>query len=157
LIGLIVGGVLETAEIEALVATHKDDIRKQAKQNATIDDISKNLHTHLSSAGVKVNTFTVEDIYEANTQGDRNAQVWFNAEQIDDNTLSKIKEVSFPVFVGAAKYDNRGLQVRGFRLKHAYRQGGTQKMSSAKQPVTLNQVCNLFFLASAEVTRIFHV
>ncbi|KAG1849193.1 hypothetical protein F4604DRAFT_94485 [Suillus subluteus] len=122
LIGLFTGSILETADIDALVVKHTDEVCTLAKeQKATTGDISKDLYGRLSSSA-QVNTFTVEDIYAANEQGDKNVQIWLNAEQIDNNTTSQIKEVT------------------GFRLKREYRQGGTPAMSSKIQPVSLNQV-----------------
>ena len=90
---LIIGSVLETADIEALVTKHGSDIRLQAKGRKSADDISQGLHTQLLSAGAKLKTFDVENIYEANSQGDQNVQAWLNAEQIDHNTKAQIKEV----------------------------------------------------------------
>ncbi|KAG1808030.1 uncharacterized protein BJ212DRAFT_717510 [Suillus subaureus] len=122
LIELFTGSILETADIDALVVKHTNEVCTLAKeQKETTGDISKSLYSRLSSSA-QVNTFTVEDIYVANEQSDKNVQIWLDAEQIDNNTTSQIKDVT------------------GFRLKREYRQGGTPAMSSKTQPVSLNQV-----------------
>ncbi|KAG1840181.1 hypothetical protein DFJ58DRAFT_667317 [Suillus subalutaceus] len=69
------------------------------EQKATVDDTSKDLYGRLSSS-TQVNTFDVEDIYVTNEQCDKNVQIRLNAEQMDDNTISQIKEVSLPISVG---------------------------------------------------------
>jgi hypothetical protein len=94
LIDLIIGGALETADIEALAAKHGADLRLQAsRQGANVDNISQALYKQLLSSGVKVAIFNVENIYEENEEGDENAKTWLNAEQIDNHTKSQIKEV----------------------------------------------------------------
>ncbi|KAG1769111.1 hypothetical protein EV702DRAFT_1049782 [Suillus placidus] len=123
LLGLFTGSILEAADIDALVLKNINEVSTQAKeQEATADDISKDLYDFLSSSSAEVDTFTVDDIYAANEQGDKNVQIWLNAEQIDDNTTSQIKEVT------------------GFRLKREYRRGGTPAMSLKTQPISLSQV-----------------
>jgi hypothetical protein len=72
LIGLFTGSILETADINALVVKHSAEVYAQAKnQKVSSSDISKSLYSRLSSSA-KVDTFTVEDIYAANAQGDQN-------------------------------------------------------------------------------------
>jgi hypothetical protein len=106
LIGLFTGSILETADINALVVEHSAEVYAQAKnQKVSSSDISKSLYSHLSSSA-KVDTFTVEDIYAANAQGDQNVQVWLNAEQLDSKTTSQIKDVSLLIFVGSAGYNS---------------------------------------------------
>lgn len=120
---LIIGSVLETADIEMYVAQQGDDIRRKAiKQSAK--EISNALYIQLSSEKARVATFTVENIYEANAQGDLNAQVWFNAEELDEKTRAKIKDV------------------KGFRLKQPYRSATSPApaMSLKSQPISLDQV-----------------
>ncbi|KAG2336934.1 Dyp-type peroxidase [Suillus weaverae] len=122
LLDLCTGSILETADLDALVLENINEVSTQAKaQKATADDISKDLYSRLSPS-TQVNTFTVDDIYAANEQGDKNVQIWLNAEQIDDSTTSQIKEAT------------------GFRLKREYRRGGTPATSLKTQPVSLNQV-----------------
>jgi len=119
---LILGSVLETNDIEGLVAEHGADIRLQAGKGEQTDSISQNLHQRLLSAGVKVNTLDIEDIYEPSPAGDKNAEVWFQAKAVDDYTKGKLKEVF------------------GFRLKTGYRRGGRPAISSQQQLVNLQQV-----------------
>lgn len=96
MLGLILGAVRETADIEALVVKYGNDIRSQAlTQNANVAQISQGLYNRLSSAGVQLGNFSVEDIYEANSQGDQNTHIWLNAQQIDSYTKSQISDVSF--------------------------------------------------------------
>jgi hypothetical protein len=72
LIGLFIGSILETADINALVVEHSAEVYAQAKnQKVSSSDISKSLYSRLSSFA-KVDTSTVEDIYAANAQGDQN-------------------------------------------------------------------------------------
>jgi hypothetical protein len=104
LISLFTGSILETADLDALVVKHGAEVYAQAKnQQASSSDISKSLYGRLSSS-TNIDTFTVEDIYAANAQGDQNVQVWLNAEQMDSKTTSQIKDVSLLVFVGSAKH-----------------------------------------------------
>lgn len=134
LIGLFTGSILETADINALVVKHSAEVCAQAKnQKVSSNDISKSLYSRLSSSA-KVDTFTVEDIYAANAQGDQNVQVWLNAEQLDSKTTSQIKDVT------------------GFRLKSGYRNGGTPAMSSKTQPVSLDQVETVVRMCLARTT-----
>lgn len=51
------------------------------------------LHSRLSSSSVQLWILNVENIYETNSQGDKNANIWFDAEQIDDSTRSQVKKV----------------------------------------------------------------
>lgn len=152
---LISGAVLEAADVDALAVKYKADIHRQAIQNTKVDTIAKNLHGHLTSAGVHVNTLNVEDIYLPNSQGDSNVQAWFNAEEINDGTLSKIKEVSIVAFCLACLVLLRVIQVRGFRVKQAYRRGGMPAINSEKAPVSINHVCNPWFFRLL-INNIFH-
>ncbi|KAG2035450.1 hypothetical protein BDR03DRAFT_521867 [Suillus americanus] len=105
LLDLFTGSILETADIDTLVVKHTNEVCTQAEeQNATTDDISKSLYGRLSSSA-QINTFTVEDIYTPSEQGDKNVQIWFNAEQIDDDTKSQVNKVSLPISVGPARHD----------------------------------------------------
>ncbi|KAG9123423.1 hypothetical protein FRC07_014957 [Ceratobasidium sp. 392] len=119
---LILGSTLETHDIEGLVAEHAADIQSQAGKGGNTDSISQNLHQRLLASGTKINTLDVEDIYEPSKDGDKNAEVWFQAKAVDDYTKGKLKEVF------------------GFRLKPGYRQGGKQAIKLQQQPVNLQQV-----------------
>ncbi|KAG2029289.1 hypothetical protein BDR03DRAFT_1096286 [Suillus americanus] len=106
LLDLFTGSILETADIDTQVVKHTNQVCTQAEeQNATTDDISKSLYGRLSSSA-QINTFTVEDIYTPSEQGDKNVQIWFNAEQIDDDTKSQVKKVSLPISIGPARHDS---------------------------------------------------
>jgi hypothetical protein len=88
-----------------LAIKHRAEVYVQAKNHkASSSDISESLYGRLLSSA-KANTFTVEDIYTANAQGDQNVQVWLNAEKLDSKATSQIKDVSLSVFVGSAGYN----------------------------------------------------
>ncbi|KAH7332678.1 hypothetical protein B0J17DRAFT_603542 [Rhizoctonia solani] len=123
LLDLILGGVLESAGIEKLVAKHKADIRRRATHGIDHSTITQELHAKLHSEGVNLCTFDVEDVYTPNETGDNNVEAWLKAESIGEHTLSQIQEV------------------RGFRLKGPYRSGGGRaSMKSHDQPVTIDHV-----------------
>lgn len=72
LINFIIGGVLEAADVEALVIKHRAEIRRQSNQrSANAGGISNGLHSRLSSSGVQIRTIYVENIYETSGQGDK--------------------------------------------------------------------------------------
>jgi hypothetical protein len=92
---LLVGAALEAVDSEPLVAKHQVDIRNKANANMSASEISRKLHSDLSAAGVQHHTLLVDSMYEPSKQGDRNVQVWFEAENIDE-AKSKIQQVIPP-------------------------------------------------------------
>ncbi len=90
---LIVGRVTETADMQRAALNHRNFVVLQAKKNESFDSISKDVFNKLSQAKVKLNKFDVESIYESKSVGDDNANVWFEATEIDKTTKDKIKTV----------------------------------------------------------------
>lgn len=82
---LIVGSALEAVDSNALVAQHYSAIRLQSKAgNLNLAAMSQKLHADLSAANVQHHTLTVESMYEPNEQGEKNAQIWFEAETLEE-------------------------------------------------------------------------
>ena len=90
---IITGRIAETSDIQRLALRNRANILTQAKQNASFDEISKNVLDRLTSEKVQMNKFRVESIYESKAEGDENANLWFNATKLDKETRSKIKKV----------------------------------------------------------------
>ncbi|KAG1851098.1 hypothetical protein DFJ58DRAFT_729085 [Suillus subalutaceus] len=129
LIGLSTGSILENADIRRPscqnIQIEVCNIKLRSRKHKT-GDISKDLYGRLSSSCSGQTPHCLRDIYAANEQGDKNVQIWLNAEnKSTTNTTSP---------------DQRGYWFPP--LKREYRQGWTPAMSSKIQPVSLNQVCD---------------
>lgn len=95
LASMIVGRVVETCDIQRQATYFRDDVIQQAKRNASFASISDNVSESLKQKNVQLNKFDVEDIYEADPDGDYNADVWFAAEKLDAEARQRIKTVNF--------------------------------------------------------------
>ena len=92
---LITASALEAVDSDAQVSQHQAAILQQAKvHNLSAAQISRKLHDDLSAANVHHYTLTTENIYEQNEQGNKNAQIWFEAETLND-AKAKIQQVIF--------------------------------------------------------------
>ena len=87
---LIIGSALEAVDSDALVAQHQAAVLKQAHANQSAAQISQKLYDGLSAAKIQHYTLTVESMYEPNEQGEKNAEVWFEAETLKDAKAKKI-------------------------------------------------------------------
>ena len=90
---LIVGHVVESADIQRQAIIHREFVLQQVKQNASFDSVSKEVHSKVRQANVQLNKFDVEDVYHRSSVGQANANLWFNARCIDKQTKNQIKPV----------------------------------------------------------------
>jgi hypothetical protein len=90
---IIAGSALEAVDSETYVAQYQAEVRSMANnQKMSASDISQKLHKNFVAAGIQHSTLVVDNMYEQRTQGDRNADIWFNAENLDE-ARNKIQEV----------------------------------------------------------------
>ncbi|KAG1751232.1 hypothetical protein EDB19DRAFT_1676222 [Suillus lakei] len=119
---LIAGSALEAVDNEILVTKHQVEVRSMANnQNMSAGEISQRLHEDFVAAGVQHSTLVVDNMYEQRTQGDRNAEIWFNAEDLDE-AKDKIQ------------------QVEGNRILEKYLSEVSQSAAIETQPISLAQV-----------------
>jgi len=79
----IIGTVLETFDIEAAISEFGKDIAERIhNQSATVEDVASELCIKLQGEGVKMNTFTVEDIYTDSAQSRHNKDIWHSAQDL---------------------------------------------------------------------------
>lgn len=85
-------------------------------------DISQRLHENFVAAGVQHRALLVDNMYEQRTQGNRNAGIWFNAENLDE-ARNNIQEVE------------------GNRILEKCQTPGTKQSAAVEmQPISLAQV-----------------
>jgi G3E family GTPase len=148
LTNLIVASALEAVDSDALVAQHQAAIRKQAQiHNFSAAQISQKLHHDLSAANVHHYTLTAETMYEPNEQGNKNAQIWFEAETLKD-AKAMIQQVIFfrqPLHFSLLRH--LLAKVSGNRIKPQYRSGGSLATAVEKKPINLAQVILFLFLS----------
>ncbi|KAG1873223.1 hypothetical protein F4604DRAFT_1925730 [Suillus subluteus] len=90
---LIAGSALEAVDSESYVAKHQAEVCNMANnQKMSASEISLRLHGNFVAAGTQHSTLVVDDTYEQRTQGDRNVDIWFNAENLDE-ARNKIQQV----------------------------------------------------------------
>ncbi|KAH7922348.1 vWA-like protein [Leucogyrophana mollusca] len=139
----IVGTVTEALGAEALVQKYDAEIRKQASLTADAAEISAKLYKDLEAAGVQLNTFVVEDIYESNEQARQNAQTWFQADKLAD-ARSKIQVVKFLLLDAQnVTLTSVRIQTDGPRIVEKYRDGGQQPVALKQQAISLDQVTHI--------------
>ncbi|KAF8869718.1 hypothetical protein CPB84DRAFT_1803607 [Gymnopilus junonius] len=128
---VIIGLAQETDSSEKLVQQVAPEVAKQKGKSAS--QIAANLYPKLAAAGTKADAFTITNIYTDNKDGAKNAQTWFEAKALNDDTRSKMVEV------------------KGFRISSEYRtQGGAQPDSKlSSDAVNLSQVETAVFKAMA--------
>ena len=90
---VIVGTSLEAIDSEALVVKYQSEIRTKVQVGKSSQEIAKKLHSDLTAAGVQHHTLVIDQMYAPNEQGKRNAQIWFESENIKD-AKAKIKRVT---------------------------------------------------------------
>ncbi|KAG2029885.1 hypothetical protein BDR03DRAFT_906422 [Suillus americanus] len=120
---LISGSTLETVDSEAQVVKNRAQVRSMANdQKMSASEISQRLHKDFVAAGIQHTTLVVDNMYEQRTQGDRNADIWFNAENLDE-ARDKIQ------------------QVEGSRILEKYQTPGVEQSAAiVMQPISLAQV-----------------
>ncbi|KAG2336931.1 hypothetical protein BDR05DRAFT_80548 [Suillus weaverae] len=90
---LIAGSALEAVDDEILVAKYQAEVRSMANdQKMNANDISLKLYKNFVAADMQHSTLVVDNMYEQRTQGERNADIWFNAESLDE-AKNNIQEV----------------------------------------------------------------
>ncbi|KAG1849195.1 hypothetical protein F4604DRAFT_1934983 [Suillus subluteus] len=120
---LIAGSALEAVNSEIYVAEYQAEVRSMATdQKMSASEISQRLHKNFVAAGIQHSTLVVDNMYEQRTQGDQNADIWFNAENLDE-----------------AK--NNIQEVEGNRILEKYQTPGVEQSAAVvAQPISLAQV-----------------
>ncbi|KAG1807995.1 uncharacterized protein BJ212DRAFT_1485280 [Suillus subaureus] len=104
---LIAGSALEAVDSEIYVAKHQAEVRSMANdQKMNASEISLKLHRKFVAASIQHSTLVVDNMYEQRTQGDRNADIWFDAENLDEAKMN-IQEVEGNHIL--AKYQTPGV------------------------------------------------
>ncbi|KAG1835989.1 hypothetical protein DFJ58DRAFT_710434 [Suillus subalutaceus] len=91
---LIAGSALEAVDSEIYVAQYQAEVRRMANdQKMSASEILLKLHGNFVAAGIQHTTLVVDNMYEQRAQGDRNADIWFNAENLDEakNNIQEVK------------------------------------------------------------------
>jgi hypothetical protein len=88
---VITGLAHDTTSSEKLVKQIASDVAKKKGQTASA--IAADLYPKLSDAKTKLDTLTVTNIYNANANGTKNANTWFEATALNDDTRGKIVDV----------------------------------------------------------------
>ncbi|KAG2121797.1 hypothetical protein BD769DRAFT_1671202 [Suillus cothurnatus] len=105
---LIAGSALEAVDSEIYVAKYQAEVRRMANdQKMSAGEILLKLHKDFVAAGIQHTTLVVDNMYEQRTQGDWNANIWFNAENLND-AKNKIQEVEGNRILG--KYQTPGAE-----------------------------------------------
>ena len=79
----IIGAILEACDIEAVISKYGPHIIDRIhNQGASVEDVTGEMHTKLQSEGVKMNKFTVENIYTNSPESLYNKGVWSGAEDL---------------------------------------------------------------------------
>ncbi|KAG1851360.1 hypothetical protein F4604DRAFT_2045902 [Suillus subluteus] len=105
---LIAGSALEAVDSESYVAKHQAEVCNMANnQKMSASEISSRLHGNFVAAGTQHSTLVVDNTYEQRTQGDRNVDIWFNAENLDE-ARNKIQQVEGNHIL--AKYQTPGVE-----------------------------------------------
>ena len=90
-----VGRVVESADIRRQAFQNREFVLQQAKRNVSFASVSQQVYDKASQANLQLNKFDVEDIYERNPVGDKNANAWFNAKRIDKQAIDQIEKVRY--------------------------------------------------------------
>jgi hypothetical protein len=88
---------IETILLEKIISLHQKDIAEQVlKKDVPVGDVTKTLYSKLQKDDLRVDTCIIESIYEDSIQGEINAKIWHDAENIADgrNSITKVKNPS---------------------------------------------------------------
>ncbi|KAG1810938.1 uncharacterized protein BJ212DRAFT_1376889 [Suillus subaureus] len=120
---LIAGSALEAVDSEIYVAKYQAEVRSMANdQKMSASEILLKLHKNFAAAGIQHTTLVVDNMYKQRTQGDRNADIWFNAENLNE-----------------AKHNIQ--EVEGSRIIEKYQTPGAEQSATVEmQPISLAQV-----------------
>lgn len=100
----IIGTVLETFDIEAAISKYGKGIAERVlNQGATLEDAADELYVKLQGEGVRMNTFTVENIYTESPQGQSNRDSWYCAQDLATGRASVGEVSACGNFVGSFK------------------------------------------------------
>ena len=95
----IIGTVLEACDIEAVISKYGPHLVDRIhNQGATVEDVADEMRTKLQSEGVKMNKFTVENIYTNTPESLHNMGVWSGAENLAAGRIM-VNSVSPLIFV----------------------------------------------------------
>ena len=95
----IIGTVLEACDIEAVISKYGPHmVDRIHNQGATVEDVADEMRTKLQSEGVKMNKFTVENIYTNTPESLHNMGVWSGAENLAAGRIM-VNSVSPLIFV----------------------------------------------------------
>ncbi|KAG1808020.1 uncharacterized protein BJ212DRAFT_1281279, partial [Suillus subaureus] len=90
---LIACSALEAVDSENYVAKYQAEVHSMVNdQKMSTSNISQKLYRNFAAAGIQHSTLVVDNMYEECTQGDRNADIWFNAENLN-KAKNNIQEV----------------------------------------------------------------
>lgn len=120
---LIADSALEAVDGEIDVSKHQAEVRSMAnKQKMSASEISVRLHRNFVAASIQHSTLVIDNMYEQRTQGDRNADIWFDGENLHE-----------------AK--NNIQEVEGSHILNKYQTPGVGQLAAIEtQPISLAQV-----------------
>ncbi len=90
---LVLGRVLEGADIRSQANEQRSFIQSQLQGGSGLSAVSQSLYDKLRAAKTQLYQFTVESIYIANQNADDNADAWYKATKIDSKVTDNLKKV----------------------------------------------------------------